>query len=286
MAKISIVTDTNASLTPELEKRYQIRQVPITVHFGEEVLETNIDITESSLFARIEQERTLPTTAAPAPGKFAQAYQAAFEEDGADSVICLVCSGEVSATYDAALIAANELMPEKDITVVDTRTLTMGEGFMVLGAAQAVEGGASVQEAIDHAIDIRERTHLYAALSTLKYLAMSGRVGNLAAQMAGVLNIKPILTIRDGKLDMLEKIRTRKKAWARAVELAVQSAGENPIEQMSIVHTNALDYAHEFETLLRERLACPEEIIITGLTAGMSVHTGPGFVGVAFVSGK
>jgi DegV family protein with EDD domain len=286
MKKISIVTDSDASLPFDLAAKFNIRQVPITVHFGDEVYETGIDIDEPRLFKMIEQRGELPTTAAPSPGKFAEAYQAAFEEDGADAVICLTVSGEVSATYGAARVAANELMPDKDITVVDTLTLTMGQGFMTLAAAEAVAEGATVQEAVERAKSVGERTHLYAALSTLKYLAMSGRVGSLAAGMASMLNIKPILTIRDGKLDMLERIRTRKKAWDRAVDLAKQAAGSKPIERMSVVHVNAPDYAEEFEKMLRQNLDCPEEIIVANLTAGLSVHSGPGFVGVVFVAGE
>ncbi len=108
-----------------------------------EVFETNIDIDDHQLIERIKTEGKLPTTAAPSPGKFAKAYQAAFEEDDADAVICFVVSSKVSATYDAALIAANELMPDKDITVVDTLSLTLGQGFMAITAAEAVANGAS-----------------------------------------------------------------------------------------------------------------------------------------------
>jgi DegV family protein with EDD domain len=286
MKKIAIITDSDASLSHELEVKYNIRQVPITVHFGDEVFETNLDIDDHQLIERIRREGKLPTTAAPSPGKFAEAYKAAFEEDGADAVICFVVSGEVSATYDAALIAANELMPEKDITVVDTLSLTLGQGFMAITAAEAVAKGASVEEAISAAEDIRERSHLFGALATLEYLAMGGRVSSLTAAMAGMLNIKPILTIQDGKLEMLEKTRTRKKAWARAIALIQETIEDKAIERMNIVHTDCMDEAKEFEALLRANIPCPDEINILPLTAGLSVHTGPGFVGVSFITEK
>ncbi|MBN2044618.1 MAG: DegV family protein [Anaerolineales bacterium] len=284
MKKISIITDSDASLSPELEQRYNIRQVPITVHFGDEVFETNVDINDHLLIERIQKEGKLPTTAAPSPGKFAKAYQAAFDEDNADAVICFVVSSKVSGTYDAALIAANELMPDKDITVVDTLSLTVGQGFMAIKAAEAVADGATVDQAVAAAQEIRERNHLFGALATLKYLAMGGRVSHLTANMAGMLNIKPILTIQDGKLEMLERTRTRKKAWARTIELVIETAGHKTIEKMNIVHTDCIDEAKEFEALLRENVACPDEINILPLTAGLSVHTGPGFVGVSFIT--
>jgi len=284
MLPIAVVTDTDSSLPAAIAAQYGIQQVPINIHFDQDTFQTGVDIDDAAVFARIDRDGKLPTTSAPTPGQFAAVWQAAFDA-GAESVLCFCVSAAVSGTYNVALTAP-ELLPDRDITVVDSRTLSMGQGFMALAAAEAIQQGASKDEAMAAAESLRERTHVYAALTTLKYLAMSGRVGYLAAGMANLLNIKPILTVRDGKLDMLEKVRTRRKAWERVIELFEESLQGRPVERMAFIHVNAREQVRQFEAQLRAHLTCPAEVITADFTPGLSIHAGTGIVGAVIVAEK
>lgn len=281
MQTIAIITDTDSSIPFDLAARYNIHQVPMTIHFGEESYEAVYAVNDADTFQRIDQEGKLPSTAAPAPGKFISAYKNAFDS-GAEKIICLCVSSEVSATYSAAM-TARESFPDCEIIVIDSRSLSMGMGYMALAAAQSAAQGKSISEIVSIIEDIAQRTFLYAALSTLKYLAMGGRVSSLTAGMANMLNVKPILTIRDGKLEMLERVRTQKKAWERVIELAARKVGDGQIEKMSILHVNAPEMAHQFASEIRLRMHCPPDVMFVEVTPGLSVHSGAGMVGTVFV---
>ncbi|MBI9042834.1 MAG: DegV family protein [Anaerolineaceae bacterium] len=284
MNKIALVTDTDASLPDELVKQYGIHIVPINIHFSDEAFESGIDIDDDALFERIDREGKLPTTSAPSPKRFANAYQEAFDK-GAESVLCFTVSSVISSTFNSA-VTAREQFPDKDITVVDTLNLSMSQGFMVLEAAKAIEEGAAKEEVLSRAKDVGDRVFLFGALSTLKYLSMSGRVGKIAAGMAGLLDIKPVLTSVDGKLDMLEKVRTRKKAWARTIELAINELDGRTIDQISFFHVACRDELEEFKKEFLKQVPDVDNIIITCISPGLSVHSGSGLVGLSIVPGK
>ena len=281
MAKIAIITDTDASLPAGLANASGIVQVPICVHFGDDTYRSGVDIDDVQLFERVDREGQLPTTSAPPTGAFLEEFQTAFTK-GADAIVCLTVSGEVSATY-AAAVAAKDMLPERPIEVVDTRSLSLGQGFMVLEAAQAAEEGLRPEQIIQRVSGMEDRTFLFAALSTLKYLAMSGRVGHVAAGMANLMNVKPILTIQDGKLDLLERVRTKTKAWERLIQLVEEVTADKVILRMGIVHVAVEDEARKFQSMLYERLECPPTVTMAELTPGLSVHSGAGLVGVALV---
>jgi DegV family protein with EDD domain len=284
MSKIAIITDTNSSIPKDLSDELGIVQVPIHIMFGEETYITGHDIDDAKLFEIIDERQILPTTAAPSPGAFHQAFQQVFDA-GADQILCICCSSKVSATYDAATMAAAEFY-DKDISVVDSLQLCLGEGFQVIAAAEAAEEGASKDEILAMIEGLKPRLHVYAALPTLKYLAMGGRMGKLAAGVAETLNIKPVLTAKEGKLDLLEKVRTWRKARARLVDLGVESTKGAEITRIGMIHVNNPEGAMALYEQLSESLQLPLEPMLAEFTPGLSVHAGSGVIGFVMVTAK
>jgi DegV family protein with EDD domain len=284
MPKIAVITDTDSSLPPDLAEQYGIQLVPITIHFEDRSYTSGLDIDDRLLFELVDHYNKLPTTSAPSPSAFSIVYENAFSQ-GAESIICICVSSKVSSTYDSAL-SASENFPGRDITVIDSLNLSMGQGFMAIIAAEAAQRGASKEEVLASISDVGQRLHFYAVLSTLKYLALSGRVGKFVAGMADTFNIKPILTVNEGKLVLLERVRTRNKAVERLLELVRSSLNGKPIERVAILHINDLKRAGELQTQLCAEFVCPNSILTAEFTPGLSVHAGSGVVGVAVLAGK
>ncbi len=278
MGKIAIITDTDASLSNEIAKQMGVYLVPIVINFGNESYKVGGEIDDKKLFQLIDKHGDLPSTAAPSPGDFTKAFQKAFD-DGADEIICICVASTISATYSAALLAKDHF-EGKQIHIIDSRTLTMGQGFMVKQAVEMVRLGASAQEIITELESYVERLHIFASLATLKYLAMGGRVSSIQAGMADTLNIKPILTVKDGKLEMLEKIRTTKKSYARMIEVLIESIGDKKIQKIGIMHVVNPEGVQKVQELLFEKMELPVQIEVVEFTPGLSVHGGLGFVGV------
>lgn len=282
MAKVHVITDTDANLPLDLAKKQNIVQVPITIQFGEESFEDLFQIDNKELFTRIDRSGKLPTTAAPSPAAFAKAFKQAFE-NGADSIICVTVGSKISRTHESALVAAAE-MPEKKITLIDSGHLSLAQGFIAIAAAEALAAGKSHEEAVKVAESLTSRTYLFGSLSTLKYLALGGRVSTIAASMANLLNIRPILTMQNNKLELLEKVRTHRVAMKRLVELLENAVGDRPIERAAILHVNNLADANHLEAELRKKLALPADLLLVDFGPGLSVHAGAGMVGAVLVA--
>ena len=211
MNHIAIITDTDSSLPVEIAEKFDIQQVPIAIHFDHETFITGADIDDRLLFEKIDRLNKLPSTSAPAPALFINAFQAAFDK-GAQSIICICVSKKISSTYSSA-IAACEMFPGKDITIIDSQTLCMSEGFMALIAAEAAQRGATKDEIIAEVENAGQRLFTYAVLPTLKYLALGGPCWTFLLPVSPILSISShCLLQKMAHWHYWKKVRTRSKA--------------------------------------------------------------------------
>jgi DegV family protein with EDD domain len=276
MAGVRIVTDSACDLTDELVKAHDVIVVPLTIRFGSEEMEDRRQLSPDEFWARCRNQAALPETAAPSPGSFVTAYQQAADE-GAEAVCCLTLSAGVSGTYDSAVTAA-ESFSAIPVRVVDTRSLTMGQGLMVIAAAEEAEGGAGL-DALEAAIVSRiPRTHVYGVLGGLDFLQRGGRIGGAQALLGSLLSIKPVIQVKEGEVAEESKQRTRSRALAY---LTAKVAGDTPLERLALADGACDDIADVRARLQPIPVAHPLVSVQLGPVVGS--HTGPNTVGVCYI---
>jgi len=271
---VAILTDSTAYLPPSALQKHRIHVVPLTVVLGDQALEEGTEISARSLAEALRQRRAV-TTSRPGPQTFADAYRAAAEA-GADGIVSLHLSAEFSGTYDAAVVAAREA--PVPVRVVDTGVVAMALGFCALAAAEAAEAGGSLDEAVAAAEKRAEGTSAYFYVDTLDYLRRGGRIGAAQALLGSALAVKPLLELVDGRIGMLEKVRTAGKAIARLEEIVVERAG-NADADIAVHHLAAPERAERLATALRERVPGLGELHVSEVGAVIGAHTGPGLLG-------
>lgn len=276
---VRIVTDTSCDLPPSLEKEIEDLGVIIVRFLFRFGLEECEDKTISMQEFLARAERVWPTTSVPSSGAFAKVFRECVE--AGDEVVCITITGSHSATYSAAVLASQEFAPGQ-VTVVDSKSLSLPQGLMVLAAARAAHEGKSAQAVVETINELRERLHLFITLGTVEYLVKGGRASRLSGVMAGLLRIRPILTLMDGELTLLEKPRGRKTSKQKLIELA---KGCFPAETLGVAHIACEEEARELVRELASRTGFPEEEIFlaeTGMV--LATHGGPGALGIAVVA--
>jgi len=271
---IKIVTDSTADVPQELMKRYDIRTVPINIQFGTETYQEGIEIDRPTFFRKLEE--VMPTSSQPSPGQFAEVYKELAEQG--HSILSIIITSKHSGTYQSAVLAKS-MLPEADIEVFDTLSISIGTGYQVLAAARAAEEGKSMGEIIQLLEGIRSRMFLYLTPSTLKYLQKSGRVGKLAGALGALLNLKPVIKVEDGLLEAFQNVRTRSKAIDRMVELTAEAVGTTEPVKLGITHAQVPDEAEKLRQRLERAFNC-DEVIVVDLACSLTVHGGPGVIGL------
>ncbi|MCS5686032.1 MAG: DegV family protein [Acidimicrobiales bacterium] len=276
---VRVVTDSASDLTDEEASALGITIVPLSIRFGEEELVDRIELGADEFYARMAASDRGPGTAAPPPGAFKTAFDNCFE-DGANTVVCINLSSGVSATLEAAEVGAREL-GDRDIRIIDSRSVTSGLGTMVLTAGRTANNGASAEEVVSVVESLKQRTYVYAALDTLENLKKGGRIGNAQALLGNMLSIKPIIDFSSGVVEEAAKLRTRKKSLVWLRDKLVEHGDR--VENLSVMHAQAADIEDFLELLAT--VVDPSTTRVGSLGPVVASHAGPGVVGMCFTLG-
>jgi DegV family protein with EDD domain len=276
MSGIRVVTDSACDLPQGLANEMQIEIVPLSIRFGEETLVDRVDLTTEQFWSRVGSSSVLPETSAPSPGAFEEAFRRA-AADGADGVVCVSLSSALSATFQAAQLGARSVEDVIPVRVVDTRTVSIGQGLMAVAAARLAKQGKGLDDCAGVVEDLVPRTRTYAALDTLDNLKKGGRIGAAQAMFGSLLSIKPIIEITGGKVEAESKQRTRSKSLRYLVDKVRQFPR---VEDMAVVHGSARDIDDLLDML--GAVYPRDEILVAEVGAVIGTHGGPGVVGVTF----
>lgn len=273
---VKVVTDSTSDIPDELVDRLGITVVPSYVIFGTESFRDGIELPRQQFYEKLVSTRQIPTTAAPPPGVYQEAYRGLAEE--ADEIVSIHLASRYSALYSSATVGAREVQKAR-VAVIDSEQVTMGYGWLVIAAAEAAQRGASCDEIVALVESMKPRTRVLAALGTLEYLHRGGRVDSVRAVIGTLLQIKPIIEIRMGEINLVERARTMWRAVERLLAL-VHDLGQ--LERAVVLHTNAPDLASDVADQLQRMIPGWERLIAQ---AGVTIasHAGPGAVGVACV---
>jgi DegV family protein with EDD domain len=274
--RVAVVTDSTSYLPVTLSDALGVRLVALQVQLDGRTGQEGRDVSPADVTAAL-RNRTAVTTSRPTPAEFLEVYRCALRE-GAEAVVSVHLSAELSGTCDSARLAAAEL-DEGVVRVLDSRSTAMALGFAVLAAARAAAAGAGAEAVEQAARAARERTSALFYVDSLEWLHRGGRIGTAAAMLGTALAVKPLLHLADGKIVPLEKVRTASKAIARLVQLTVNHAGSGEVD-IAVQHLASPERAADVARQLREALPNLRELHQSEVGAVVGAHVGPGLLGV------
>jgi DegV family protein with EDD domain len=274
---LGIVTDGAVDILPGWENEFDIKVVPINVHFGEKTYIQNVDLNFDQFYKMVDDKSNpFPKTSQPSPYQFVEFYQKNFKPG--DAILSIHVTSKLSGTYGSAVSAAAELKDKYNIIPFDSLGGSMGTGIMCRIARQMDRAGKGVDEILRYLESIRNQVYIILTLDTLEYARRSGRVGTLSAAMASILNVKPIAVLQDGLLNMVEKIRTRKAALERVLSLGKEMVGDKPVH-VAVVHARDIESGKALLEEAKKHFNF-KSTEMTDLSISLAVNFGPGTVGL------
>jgi len=282
MSKVAIVTDSTTNIPKNLLQGIDVHVAPAIVIWSGEELRDGVDIQPTAFYERLVGAKEMPTTSQATPGAFKEIYEG-LVKDGQKDILSYHVSTKLSGTVNSAE-QAKALVPDANIQIIDGYSASMGTGWPLLEGIKAVKAGKSLDEVVATVEKAREKSGVLLMVDTLEFLHRGGRIGGASRFLGTALNLKPILELQDGALDAIERVRTKKKAKARLIELVQErTGGETPLRIASL-HANAKE---EAEQLLEDAKSAlnPAESVITEVSPAVGTHTGPGTLGICYMSG-
>jgi DegV family protein with EDD domain len=278
MSGVRIVTDSACDLTRAEVEQHRVAIVPLTIRFGDREYVDVTELTPEDFYAEMARSEILPETAAPSPGAFDATFRRLADE-GADAIVCINLSGELSATGQSARTAANALGGDIDVRVVDSRSITAGLATIVLDACRAAEAGASADEIVAGCSELSERVHVFGVLDTLDNLKKGGRIGGAQALLGTMLSIKPIVDLSSGAVVEAGRQRTRRKALSW---LHDRLAGAGDVGRITVMHAMAPD-VDEFIASLAD-IVDTDDLRVGTIGPVIGSHAGPRVIGLTWVA--
>ncbi|MFH1140506.1 MAG: DegV family protein [Chloroflexota bacterium] len=279
--QVAIVTDSSVSLPRAMVEEWGIQVAPLEVHFGDRPYRDGDDLVPDAFYQMLQTADPLPTTSAPKPASFLDAFRRA--SPTARHVVCLTLAARFSATYDSARAAAElarQALPELTIHVVDTHTAVSAEALVVLAAAKAARQGRGLEEVLEVCYSVMERVTLIAFLDTLRFVWRSGRIPWVAAWMGDALSVKPMLELKEDEARLVARPRTRSRATERLLREVERRTRGRPLV-VNVVHAADPEGAHYLCQRVQARFDC-REAFVSEFSPAIGVHTGPGLLGLAF----
>lgn len=281
MGKTVIVTDSTAYIPPALVQQHGIHVVPLTLVWGNEALHDGTEITPPEFYKRLKTAKIMPSTSQTTPEEFKKEFAPIIA--AGDSILAILISSRLSGTVDSAVQAKAEF-PNAKIEIVDTLTTAMALGYCALAAARAVNDGAGLADAAAVARQAVDSSGVIFVVDTLEFLRRGGRIGGAAAFVGTALNMKPLLTIKDGKVDALDKVRTKRKATERMLDIVEERIGSRWPLRLATLQAAAEEEAKALLDTASKRFH-PDESVFSEVSPVIGTHVGPGTIGLAWCAG-
>jgi DegV family protein with EDD domain len=273
---LKIVMDSAGEIPDEWRKEYDVFVIPVNIQFENKTYLQGIDLSNDDFYRLADSSGIIPKTSQPSPQQFIELYEKIAR--ASDTILSLHVTSKLSGTFNSAVMAAQELKNKLKVIPYDSGSGSAAMGFMCKEVRQLERAGATMQTILNRLDEIRKNVSIVLTLDTLEYARKSGRVKRLQAAIATLINIKPIVILKDGALDMKERVRTRQRAMSRVVEIIHERVGDHLVN-VAVVHSQSIDAAKQLIEKVNETLHV-NELILSELSIGVAANLGPGTIGV------